>query len=269
MACGELNPLSQAAQEVNDAQVQTAADQLSAAAADALANGSPTGQASAAATQQAAQAVAEAESAIRQSADAVRNMLANNPPAAASQPPTNNSGQPADNAPPASTAPGSPSDSSSGSPSGSPPSALSPQQMAQLLDELDRQLNAGDNLGAQDNNQPGQQSSAGQPAPSTLAEAAKKLAAGMSRMREPPTPAANADVGMATESQMANVNPQPPVPVRVLDVERLDSQWGDLREQSSDEMIETRRDALSPQVRKQVEAYFRTLSERSQKAEAK
>ena len=189
--------------------------------------------------------MAQAEAAISESADAVRQALSPSRSANAGQPQPN-TGQPTES-----------------------DSPLTPQQMAQMLDELDRQLNGQSSLGAQDNNQPGQAGNSAQPAPSTLAEAARRLAASMSQSRQPTAPNANADIGMATEGQLADVNPQPPVPVRILDLERLDGEWGALREQSAEEMIETRRDALSAQVRRQVEAYFRVLSEKSQKAEAK
>ena len=68
---------------------------------------------------------------------------------------------------------------------------------------------------------------------------------------------------MATESMVTQATPHGPSEVRIIDVDRNNSDWGDLREQSADEVTESRREALNPQIRRQVEAYFRSLAERS------
>jgi hypothetical protein len=138
--------------------------------------------------------------------------------------------------------------------------------MAQLLDELDSQQQGSSQLGGQDNNAANSPTanSPSDSAASTLTEAAKQLANRLSRTRQPPATKASADQGMATQSMLSNMNPQPPAQVRMLDIDRIGGDWGKLRERAAEEVTETRRDSLAPHVRRQVEAYFRGLSERSQ-----
>ncbi len=240
----QLGELAAATQQVRDSSVEAAQQQLSAAADDARSAGSPAGQASAEATAQATSAVAGAATDIQQSAAAVRELLS--PTATSQQTAASPPSPPATSSAPSSSA------------------ALTAQQQAQMLDELDRQLSGADSLGAQDNNQPGQNNASSPAVPSTLAEAARQLATSLSRERQPPAAMPSADAGMATESSLADVNPQPAVPVRILDVQRLNGEWGELRQQSADDVVETRRDRLLPQVRQQVDAYFRSVAERSQ-----
>ncbi|MEM7474342.1 MAG: hypothetical protein AAF483_05060 [Planctomycetota bacterium] len=147
------------------------------------------------------------------------------------------------------------------SPNASPLSQLSSSQKAQLLDELDQQVFNDLNLGPQDNNaQNPMQSGSSQPAPSTLAEAAKQLAMQLSRSQMPPQGPPPPDIGMATEANLANVDPQAPTEVRVMEVQRVNGDWGELREQRVEGAVETKRSKMAPHIRAQVDAYFRSLA---------
>ncbi|MCA9194097.1 MAG: hypothetical protein KDB03_20140 [Planctomycetales bacterium] len=144
---------------------------------------------------------------------------------------------------------------------------LTPEQKAQLLDELDQKLNSAEaNLGKKEDNAQSRDGQTSEQTPNTLSEAAQELASQMSRSRQPPPPApgANSDVAMGTESQMANVEPQGESAVRVIDVDRQNGDWGQLREQSADQSLESRRVILLPEYQEQVDAYFRTVAERGQ-----
>lgn len=232
---------------VADDQIETVREALARAANEAR-ESSETGQATAESTESIKQASRVAQAAIESSANALRSMLAD-----AGNSRTNQSGTSRDGNQ------NSPSASRSNSP-------LDPRQMAQLLDELDRRMNSDLNLGEKDNDSPGQpgQSNEGPSKPtglpSTLTEAAEQLARQMSRSREPAQSGANADLGMATESQMADVNPQTPVAVRIVDVDRDGASWGQLRSRNADNTTESKRDVIAPKYRAQVEAYFRNLS---------
>lgn len=201
------------------------------------------GQASPAATAKAIAATQLAENAIAAAAVELRSFLsqATSEDLASSQPP------PLANEPPAAADP------------------LSARQKSQLLDEIDRQLHGSSELGEKEDNAqapPDAQSGSSNQTPDTLGEAARELAKRLSRQRQS-GPMANTDIGAATESQMANVNPQGPVAVRILELEELDGSWGLLREQASEDVLETRRESLAPRFRRQVEAYFRELAEQS------
>ncbi len=258
----QLGRVADATRQVAEQSIQTAQEQISASIKDALSSDIKTGdiktgdidtgQASAAATAATRAAFNLATEQINSVAESVRAMLA----------------EQASNAK-ASPAASPPSNSDAASPTS--PSPLDAQQKAQLLDELDRQINSELNLGEkEDNSQPSP--SSGEPteqsAPGTLSDAAKQLAKSMSESRQAPTESPrNTDIGMATESQTANVNPQPPVAVRVIEIERGAGQWGQLRTQTPDALLETQRETISPRYRKQVEAYFRELAERGQMRE--
>jgi hypothetical protein len=117
------------------------------------------------------------------------------------------------------------------------------------------------------NAKPSPSSNASQSSPSQLTEAAKQLAARMSRDREG-APQPTNGTATATESQTANIDPQRTVPVDlmsvdVLDESVLDGKWGNLREQSSEDNIESGRPPVAANYRDQVEAYFQSLSQES------
>lgn len=232
---------------VADDQIKTVREALDTAANEAR-GASETGQATAKSTEGIQQASRVAQAAIESSENALRSMLADAGSAGPNQPQPGRSG---DQNSPSSSNPNSP---------------LGPRQMAQLLDELDRRMNGDLNLGEKDNDSPGQPSQSkdgpSKPVglPSTLTEAAEQLARQMSRSREPAQTGANTDLGMATESQMADVNPQGPVAVRIVNVDRDGAQWGQLRSRKADTTTESKRDVIAPKYRAQVEAYFRNLS---------
>lgn len=232
---------------VEQQQVQAAEDSLDQAKQNAQQSQSATGQTSAEATSQALEKMSAAEDAIRKEADALREMVnsSNQPPSQSS--PSRNEAQ------------------ANGQSDNQP--LLDPQQMAQLLDELDQRMSAQPQStpGQQEANTPSQSQASQQPGqqtPSTLQAAADKLSSQLSRNRQPKP--SNSDQGMATESSMANVDPQGPSAVKIVEVLRVDDDWGNLREQKSQEMLESRRESIAPEYRRQIDAYFRILAERSQ-----
>ena len=271
------------------------------AAAQAMA--SPSQQASSSQTSDAQQAGQSGEAAIRDTAESLEQLLAQQsarsqgqsegaqgdsqqqgqnsaaqtPSQAQNSPQSQSANQPSSQNAQNSTASSNSQDPQSGSPpkSNSPnPSAnspfanLSPQEKAQLLDELDRQMSQADaNLGQQDNNSQNPMQSSAQMPPGTLAQAAKQLAMQLSRSQAMPQnqPTPNADLGMATESTLANVDPQGPVDVSVARVRRVDGNWGKLRDQKSEGAIETKRSTLAPHIQAQVDAYFRSVAKEAAK----
>ncbi|MCR9291362.1 MAG: hypothetical protein NXI32_01505 [bacterium] len=138
---------------------------------------------------------------------------------------------------------------------------LNPEELARLLDVLDRKLHSVSDLGEQDNN------AASPAAPQTtspLSRAARQLAQQMRRSRDEQTPPANQDIGMATQSSMADFTPQQSSGFTILDnwdgVEpKIDAQWADLRLRQADDASQTQTIRMSPRFRQQVEAYFQNL----------
>ncbi len=252
-ASEKLSSQSSQAAGLSEQQIAAAAKGLAGALENSKRSESSTGQADAASTANAMSNMQTAETAIRKQAAALRALLAADAQAQSSSPSANQS---------------------SSQQSGEEASALlSSQQMAQLLDELDQQLNQtaaqqapasqGENPSA---NEPGQ--SRPQPStPSTLAAAAQKISSQMSRNREPQQPS-NSEQGQPGESSKANLDPQAPVAVKVIDINRIGEDWGKLRERASQDMLESQREVVSPAYRQQIDAYFRVLAERSQSASA-
>lgn len=237
-ASRQLAEQSTAIEQLNENEVNSAEQSLANAIENANRSDASTGQANADSTQAALNSMQAADRAIRSRADQLRAMLAESKAQAAK-----------------------PNKNAAASESESESSLLDSKQLAQLLDEVDRQLN----LGQKDNDTPGQPSpsSSGKQTPSTLAAAAEQISSQLSRNRQP-SPQPNSDKAMATESTSANVDPQGPVAVKVLDVNRVGADWGKLRERTSEDMIESKRESVSPAYRQQIEAYFRSLAERGQ-----
>jgi hypothetical protein len=236
------------ASRLSDNQIAEAESKLGTALENAKQAGSPTGQATTDTSAQSMSSMQHAEAAIRDQADALRAMLA-----AESQ------AQPSGEAASQQSAQ-SQADSNS---------ILDSQQMAQLLDELDQQLNqASAQQGAADqgdnpSDQPGENSPSKAGAPSTLAAAAQQISSQLSRNRDPQQ-TSNSEQGQPGESSKANVDPQAPVAVKVVDVSRIGDDWGKLRERGAQDMLESQRETISPVYRQQIDAYFRVLAERSQ-----
>ena len=240
---------STATENLNQSEVSRAEETLKRALENAQRTDASTAQADSQNTKAAVGEIQSADAAIRTRAEQLRAVLAELKQQSATQ-----SGQP------------SPKDANSDSNS----QLLDAQQLARLLDEVDRQLNQAQK--SADTAQPTQQAATPQASakqtPSTLAAAADKIASQLSRNRAP-APQANPDQAEATESTSANVDPQSPVAVKVVDVNRIGADWGKLRERKSEDMIESRRDSVSGAYRQQIEAYFRSLSERGQTTDVK
>ena len=244
----KLAEQADATENLNRNEIDRAEQSLSSAIENAKRPDSATGQADAATTSTAMTQIQSADSAIRGRADQLREMLAELAESSSAQSHAEVDGE---------------ANSSS--------QLLDAQQLAQLLDEVDRQLNPGQKA-TDTNSQSAQQAAAGQPSskqtPSTLAAAAEKIASQLSRNRAP-SPQGKSDQASASESSSANVDPQAPVTVKVIDVNRIGSDWGKLRERAAEDMIESRRESVSSAYRQQIEAYFRSLAERGQATEVK
>jgi hypothetical protein len=147
-------------------------------------------------------------------------------------------------------------------PSSSPSSRrpLTPRQMAELLNELDDRLSE-TQLGVKEDDASPAPADAGKPSPSTLRKAAEQLAKSLSRSRSNPTRQANSDLGLATDSELANVEPQGPNQVQLLDVTRLGADWGKLREQTTDDALQSDRRTFAPHLQRQVDAYFKNIGQ--------
>ncbi|MEO8270461.1 MAG: hypothetical protein ABI557_12130, partial [Aureliella sp.] len=253
---------------VADQEVEQATEQFADSQAEAQGNGSKTGQASTVATQAVLAKIDAAQGAIEGVAQDLREILSGQE--APSKSSSERSGDPSNSSSP-SPAPSSASPASTSIGSDSP---LDGQQKARLLDELDRQLNSESSSEANE----GQPSSAEQAstnedtasasqsassqAPNTLTEAARRLAQSLSRARQPTKPSGENPTSKAiARSRVANLRPQFSSPASVLSVDRQGSDWGQLREQAADDLLETRRDSIAPRYQKQIDAYFRELAE--------
>jgi hypothetical protein len=151
---------------------------------------------------------------------------------------------------------------------------LSPQEMAQLLDELDRQLRSPEgNVPADSLAQ--SQSQNGQPLQNSLQKSAQDIAQQLQSMR-PANEGETADamVPVMMNASTAKVskgilvpNPNGSGAVKVLATDEMDSEpigaWSRLREKKSEEVVEGQREKVASRYRRQVENYFKNLSERS------
>jgi len=150
--------------------------------------------------------------------------------------------------------------------------ADSARQKAQTLDELDRSISASQKA-AQQSEDPSSADSESPPSPSsppaTLSAAARKQAQAMAKKRgkpgegqapsegegEPSTDATESgDGASAAMADFFNLD----------DVERSgDEEWGKLRSREAEDVAEERRVEISPEYRKQIEAYFRVIAEKA------
>jgi len=146
------------------------------------------------------------------------------------------------------------------------------RQKAQTLDELDRSISASQKS-AQQSDEP---TSAGTESPSppasaTLAAAGRKQAQSMAKKRnqaqqgKPESPSQGegepteeaTESGDGTSSAMADF-------FNLDEIERTsDADWGKLRAMEAEDVAEERRVEISPEYRKQIEAYFRVISEKA------
>lgn len=248
----QLKTLEKTVAEVARQEIQAANRSLSEALQESQNAGIQSGRAGNVATGSALQASAVAESAITDAAALLQTLLEKRVPTTSP-----------DDIEKQQATPGGSNDSRS-------EPALDSKQMAELLDELDRMLNHDLSLGPQEDESaaaPNAESKGqSQPGalPNQLTEAAKQLASRMSRQREPPPANATSDLGMATEPGMATIDPQGPIAVRVIDVQRFGRTWGELRQRNATGSVETRRSQLAPRIQAQVDAYFRNLAVQSQ-----
>lgn len=169
---------------------------------------------------------------------------------------------------------GSSSSESSASQQGDTP--LSAREMAELLDELDRQLrdpsgNIKPDSLVQSANQQGPESLA------SLRNTQQQVSQQLQQMRSTaesqqnnPTMMVSRDPSQAKTSQGILIpNAERSGSSKVFSTDQLTGEplgaWSRLREKKSEEVADSQREAVAPRYRKQIENYFRTLSERSVK----
>ncbi|GAB5402019.1 MAG: hypothetical protein Aurels2KO_02500 [Aureliella sp.] len=145
-----------------------------------------------------------------------------------------------------------------------PPVSMQPDDLANLLDQLDRQLNQGSQLGESDNDSDAANSAASAK-PQQLSQSASQIAQALAKGRQSPSEQTSGDLATATESQQADVRPQGPTAVQMLNVERINGNWGQLRERTNEDALEDARLGVPAQYRSQVDAYFRRLGSSASK----
>lgn len=141
----------------------------------------------------------------------------------------------------------------------------SAQQMARTLDELDRTLSAS-RRPSQTGDQQSQSPSAQEMA--TLSAAARKQAQQMAMQRsqmgqpQPPKPGQNDANNPATESGDGDSKAMADL-FGLDDVDRENrGEWGKLRSREAEDVAEERKVEISPEYRRQIEAYFRVIAEK-------
>lgn len=172
--------------------------------------------------------------------------------------------------------------SSASQPASSLPQALqsmSPQQQAQMLDRLSQTPGSSpaEPTPSASQQPSGQQTAGPRPAISdTLAEAAQRLANRMNQQRQSQLPSQTNSLAQAilqSQSGQESGSPQPTAspaasasPVQMLPAQETDlsGEWSQLRRQSAEDVVETQRPTISPRYQKQVEAYFKLLSQQRQ-----
>ena len=138
-------------------------------------------------------------------------------------------------------------------------SPMEPSRLARLLDELDRQIN--ERMGGPSSNPPGATNATQNSQSPSLAQAAQQLAAKMNQQRQNQNNHA-AESGSETSMSRASSNPAAATSVQLLNVNRLEkTDWGKLRQQTAEDIVESARESVAPRYRKQVETYFRVLAE--------
>jgi hypothetical protein len=149
------------------------------------------------------------------------------------------------------------------------------QQLAQTLDELDQQLaqSQTSDSSQQAANQTGAPTSS--PSLSSLAQAAQAQQAAMARARSAASQRASKSMQAALNPSESNgfnafseasANPGSNADFQINAVNRNDDEdWGKLRDKSVDGASSRQSATVSPEYRKQVEAYFKVLAERAKK----
>jgi hypothetical protein len=259
---GQLADAAQRVEATSRQEPASAGTSLAEAAASSEAT-SPAARASQQASQAAVDAVSRAGEAIAQRADELARLLS---PTADSDDGTN-------------SREGSSGESGeASSSSGSGNQLLEPAEMARMLDQLDREMRQ---------SQPGSPTQPGQSGEPSAARRAlqrsqSQLARGLQQQRgEPGSPTsqqqnpsmmdAQATPSMATQSGSGMLQEAATADqvgdVRLLEADGRDvfiGGWNTLRQQQAGEVVESLRTTISPRYRRQVENYFRVLSERGQ-----
>lgn len=153
-------------------------------------------------------------------------------------------------------------------------SLLSPRELAELLDQLDRQLREPRGKIAADPLAPAWKQDE-MDAVASLQAARRRAAQQLQQMRASrPSPSELRAVAMRDDSLGASQRSGDVVPQaqgsgagKVFTTEELAGEplgaWSRLREKKSDEVVESQREAVSPRYRRQIESYFESLSRRS------
>ena len=165
--------------------------------------------------------------------------------------------------------PSSPASGSTPQESFSPEEMARGRQLAQTLDELDRQQAAasqaaesGPSSGQPDGQPPSQ------PAPKPLANLTQAARAQQAQIAAART---QAQQRAALSSEGRNPEGEPAYegqsdPFEVIAVARdEEGEWGKLREQAAEDLTKGRREKVSEEYRKSVETYFRVLAERARR----
>ena len=163
---------------------------------------------------------------------------------------------------------------------------LSPADKARMLDQLDRQQRRdnADTSPGESGNPAGQQGSNPQAlsqGTDSLSQAAKRLASQMNRQRQSESSSQSSSESSSESSvQSQAVKPSPSGQSRQsfsgngegpaggsvartvdLETETSSRDWGRLRKQSAEDVVDGSRESVSPRYRQQVDAYFKILSQ--------
>jgi hypothetical protein len=282
----QLAQLSNSTEQVASQPLQQSRDQLAQAQESSQGHDRATGQASSATTAASIAAAQEANKAIKNAAQSLRAALDG----------VGSQTQPGENQADSNNA----NSNSQASAQSTSPSTLSPEQMAHLLDELDRQLSSDDSQSSSQQSDSASQSSSasqskqagnGAKTPATLAQAAQQLAEQMSRQRQSasqsdqnsnqPANQPSSQLGQSQQSKSsrssksgqssmsrASAQLQPADAFQVVDVARINDQWGELRQQEATETVETQRDKSASRYRRAIDAYFKALAESASNGKA-
>lgn len=244
-------------------------------------------------SQNKAEANTSPESTTPQNSTAPQNSAAKNSTAKNSDSQPNESAQSANNSPPTESSPAgqpqgppanqpggenqlaanAPSDANSMQQGDSP---LTPREMAELLDELDRQLrdpsgNIKPDALSQSANQNGPESLASlRNTQQQISQQLQQMRASAESQLNNPTMVVSRNPSQARTSQGILIpNPEGSGSSKVFSTDQLTGEplgaWSRLREKKSEEVAESQRESVAPRYRRQIENYFRTLSERSVK----
>ena len=202
------------------------------------------------------QAVATSESAIANQADALAAALAPSPPGESAneasptgEPQTSDGSQQTASAQP--SAGGQPeSAAASQQPAATPQEIAQGQQLAQVLDELDRQ---------QANAAAAQLQSLAQAARAKQAQLSAARAQSQQQSAFAQNPAGKPSEGIPAYDGQTDA-------FAVVPLDRTENNdWGKLRQQDAEDLTKGRKERVSEEYRKSVEAYFKVLAERARK----